>query len=148
MLLWSHYGNQHYGVVVGFDGNHKWFHQKATPQDELRHLVRVSYLQNAHPRTISQLNGVDLLYTKSSEWSYEREWRIIRALKDGTEVSPGKHCFDVPTDMIHLIIFGCRTDPAFEAEIRLLVSSNPSLSHVRYKRATLSSTGSIELLDA
>lgn len=77
-IMWTHYASQHYGVVVEFDEYHTWFDQKTTPTDDLRHLVRVSYVENPHPRTWRQVNGTDMLYTKTAGWAYEREWRIIR----------------------------------------------------------------------
>jgi Protein of unknown function (DUF2971) len=146
-LMWSHYASQHFGVVVEFDENHPWFNQKTTPSDDMRHLVQVSYVQHPHPRTWRQVNGTDLLYTKNAEWAYEREWRIIRPLKDGTEVSSSKFCFDVPATAVRSIIFGCRTRPVLEAEIRATVAANPALTHVCFKRAKLGG-GKIEVVDA
>ncbi len=147
-LMWSHYAGQHYGTVVEFDEDHPWFNQKIAPTDEFRHLVQVSYVQNPHPRTWTQLAGPDVLYTKNAEWAYEREWRIIRPLKDGTEVSPGRFCFDVPANAVRSITFGCRTLPTLEQEIRSLVSANPSLNHVSFKRIRLVGGGKIEVVDA
>ena len=147
-LMWSHYGSQHHGVVVEFDENDPWFDQKLAPVDELRHLVKVAYVENPHPRTFRQLNGADLLYSKNAVWAYEREWRIIRPLKDGTEVSPNKFCFDVPASAVRSIIFGCRTTPTLEADIRAAVVANPALTHVCFKRGTLRGGGKIELIDA
>jgi hypothetical protein len=89
-----------------------------------------------------------VLYTKNAEWAYEREWRIIRPVKDGTEVSPGKFCFDLPADAVRSIIFGCRTTSALEAEIRAAVAANPALSHVSFKRAKLLGGGKIEVVGA
>ena len=146
-LMWSHYASQHYGVVVVFDENNAWFNQKVTPSDDLRHLVQVTYVQNPHPRTWRQLNGPDVLYTKNAVWAYEREWRIIRPLKDGVEVSPGKFCFDVPANAVHGIILGCRVSSALEQEIRL-VATNPSLSHISFKRIRLVGGGKIEVAAA
>jgi len=148
LLMWSHYAGQHYGIAVEFEENHAWFHQKLAPPDDFRHLVRVSYVHNPHPRTLKQLDGPGVFYTKNADWSYEREWRIIRPLKDGTEVSPGKFCFDVPADAIRSITFGCRTTSALEQEIRGLVATNPTLNHVRFKRAKLAGGGKIEIVDA
>src|ERR1700687_842808 len=91
--------------------------------------------------------GPDMLYTKNAEWVYEREWRIIRPLKDGTEVSPGKFCFDVPANAVRSIIFGCRTTPVVEAEIRAALAANPALGHVCFKRAKLAG-GKIEIVAA
>jgi hypothetical protein len=147
ILMWSHYASEHFGIAVEFDDNHPWFSQRVSPSDDLRQLVQVSYVQNPHPRTWKQLNA-DVLYTKRAEWAYEREWRIIRPLQDGTEVSPGKFCFDVPPDAVRSITFGCRTTLAVEQEIRRYVATNPSLSHVCFKRVMLTADGKIEVEDA
>jgi hypothetical protein len=93
------------------------------------------------------VNRTDMLYTKTAEWTYEREWRIIRPLKDGTEVSPGIFCFDVPAEVVRSITFGCRTMPALEAGIRAAIGANPALGHVRFRRAKLGGD-EIESLDA
>jgi hypothetical protein len=146
-LMWSHYASQHFGVVVEFGEHHPWFNERTTLSDDLRHLVQVSYVQNPHPRTWRQVRGPDMLYTKNAEWAYEREWRIIRPLQDGTEVSSGKFCFDVPANAVRSIIFGCRTTPVLEAEIRAAVAANPALCHVGFKRAKLAG-GKIEIVDA
>jgi hypothetical protein len=146
-LMWSHYASQHFGIVVEFDKNHPWFNAKTTPSDDLRHLVQVSYVQNPHPRTWKQVKGPDMLYTKNAEWAYEREWRIIRPLQDGTEVSSGKFCFDVPANAVLSITFGCRTTPVLEAELRAAVTADPGLSHVCFKRAKLAG-GKIDIVDA
>jgi DUF2971 family protein len=148
ILMWSHYASQHRGIVVELDENHPWFHQKKTPADDLRHLVQVSYVQNPHPRTWNDLDGIVLLYTKTAEWAYEREWRIIRPLKEGMEVSPGKFCFDVPPDAVRSIIFGCRMTPALEQQIRISIAQNPQLGHICFKRAKQADSGRIEIVNA
>jgi len=147
-LMWSHYASQHTGVVVEFDEKHPWFSQKIADADDFRHLEKVSYVENPMPRTWKQLKAAEVLYTKSSQWSYEREWRIIRPLKDGTEMSPGKVCFDVPPEAVRSITFGCRTTPDLEKQIRDLVAANPKLKHVLFKRAKLAVGGKIEIVDA
>jgi hypothetical protein len=147
-LMWSHYAEQHYGAVVEFDENHPWFNQKVSAVDELRHLVRVAYIQSPHPCTWKELNGLDVLYTKNAEWAYEREWRIIRPLSDGVEISPGKFCFDVPAESIRSIVFGYRTTPTLERRIRDLVSANSDLGHVRFRRITLLAAGKLKIVDA
>ena len=146
ILMWSHYASQHFGIVVEFDEKHPWFNQRTIPSDDLRHLVKVTYVQNPKPRTWKQVNGTDMLYTKNAQWAYEREWRIIRPLKDGTEIKSGIFCFDVPAEAVRSIIFGCRTKPALEAEIRAAVAGNPTLGHVRFRRAKLGGD-EIELVD-
>jgi hypothetical protein len=148
VLMWSHYASQHFGIVVEFDEKHPWFDRKITPSDDIRQLVRVSYVQNPHPRTWKQLDGTDMLYTKDAQWSYEREWRIIRPSKDGAVIAPGVVCFDVPPEVVRSVIFGSRTTAALEKEVRTLVAANPGLSHVLFKRAKLSGDRKIEIIDA
>jgi len=147
-LMWSHYAEAHNGIVVELDEEHRWFDQKVTPFDDMRHRVQVCYVQNPHPLTLKQLSGSNVLYTKNSEWAYEREWRIIRPLKDGIEVRPGIFCFDVPPDSIRSIVFGWRTAPNVEEEIRGAIAANPNLQHLRSRRARLIPGGKIEIVDA
>jgi len=135
-------------VAVEFDEKHPWFDQKIAPSDDIRHLVQVSYVQNPHPKTWRQVNGTDMLYTKDAQWSYEREWRIIRPVKDGAEIAPGITCFDVPPEAIRSVTFGSRTAATLEKEIRSLVSANATLKHVTFKRAKLSGASKIEIVDA
>jgi hypothetical protein len=148
VVMWSHYASQHFGIVVEFDEKHPWFDPRTIATDDLRHLVKVSYVQDPHPRTWKQVTGTDMLYTKTAQWDYENEWRLIRPLKDGTEVSPGIFCFDVPAGAIRSIIFGCRTTPALEQKIRDFVAANPALSHIQFRRAILAGGGKIEIGDA
>ena len=147
MLMWSHYASQHTGVVVEFDEKHPWFDQRRSPVDEFRHIVQVTYVKNPQPRKWGQLNGADWLYTKNAECAYEREWRIIRPLKDGEEVSPGIYCFDVPPAAVRSVIFGCRTTPALQEEIRGSFGANLALGHIRFMRSKLGAR-KIEVADA
>jgi len=134
VLMWSHYASQHLGLVVEFDEKHPWFDHRGSSSDDIRHLVQVSYVQNPKPKTWKRVSGTDMLYTKAAEWSYEREWRIIR--------------FDVPPEAVRRMIFGARTTQALEKEIRALVAANPKLKHVAFKRARLLGSGKLEIVDA
>lgn len=146
--MWAHYGGRHFGVVVEFDERNRWFDQRTTSTDDIRHLKQVVYVANPAPRTWKQITAIDMLYTKGAEWGYEKEWRIIRPLKDCTEVSPGIFCVDVPPEAIRSVIFGCRTSKAVEDEVRAAVAANVNLRHVAYKRAKLGPGGKIEIEDA
>jgi Protein of unknown function (DUF2971) len=146
VLMWSHYASQSFGVAVELDEGHPWFDQRTSSSDDIRHLVHVSYVQDPHPRTWKQISGTDMLYTKNSDWSYEREWRIIRPLKDGTDVGGGVVCFDVAPNAIRSFVFGSRTTAALEQEIRASAASNAALSHVSFRRARLVGGGKIEIV--
>jgi DUF2971 family protein len=146
VLMWAHYASQLFGMVVEFEESHPWFDQRTSPSDDIRHLLRVCYVQNPHPRTWKQIGGADMLYSKTAEWAYEREWRMIRPLQGGLEVSPGIICFDVPADAIRNIIFGARTTQELENKIRASIGANPRLSHVSFGRTKLTGDQRIEII--
>jgi hypothetical protein len=146
-VMWSHYASQHYGIVVEFDETHPWFNQKLTPVDDLRHLVQVSYVCNPRPRTWTQTTGIDVLYTKDASWSYEREWRLIRPLKDAIEVSPGVFCIDVPAEVVCSVTLGCRIRSSLEQEVRDLVSRNSALAHVAITRIRLLGDRQLDIVE-
>ena len=81
VLLWSHYAQQHRGLCLGFNANLAPF----------RNAQKVQYSQN-YP-TIN-LQGIDSytpvnicspVLTKSSAWSYEKEYRLVVTEEEGLE---------------------------------------------------------------
>lgn len=78
-LMWSHYGDQHRGVCVGY----------SVPSDVLDDLHRVQYggaRLVAASRVLAMIDGdkearrqVDeaVLLRKAKSWRYEQEWRLI-----------------------------------------------------------------------
>jgi hypothetical protein len=79
-LLWSHYGDQHHGLCVGYDLN-----REPKPR-----LYKVIYCINRiiHTSTITkaiieknhqyqEMLDRDVLLRKALPWSYEEEWRLL-----------------------------------------------------------------------
>ena len=105
MLMWSHYADQHKGFALVFDKESLELSDPYTLEDEVIKkkplLMRVSYVDNqvdltddieAHLKnhsiraesglvppedTLTQAKLRLMLTEKSTEWSYEKEWRII-----------------------------------------------------------------------
>ncbi|EJL24716.1 Protein of unknown function (DUF2971) [Caulobacter sp. AP07] len=86
-LMWSHYGDQHRGLCVGY----------SIPDDSVEQLRRVEYgggrliaasqvAAMVLDRDAAAARAVDdaVLLRKAREWRYEREWRLIgpRGLRD------------------------------------------------------------------
>jgi len=105
-LLWSHYGDQHRGICIGYTLDRK-------PAPELKQVryggdrtVATKLLEQAllqkMPGAIAQLDA-DVLLRKAPEWSYEKEWRLIS--KAGLQESPLK---------LTEITFGYRCSPAVQ----------------------------------
>jgi hypothetical protein len=69
--MWSHYADYHRGICLEFDG-----HGLLT-----QHALKVNY---SHDRPLilrgdsNELKLDKALLTKSSHWSYEKEWRLIQ----------------------------------------------------------------------
>lgn len=102
-LMWSHYGDQHRGLCLGF----------SETKDQTANLLRVNYNGNRLVRAsdvLKMVNGdaaaqerVDsaVLATKAQAWEYEREWRLIgrRGLRNSplelSEITFGLRCGDV-----------------------------------------------------
>lgn len=144
LLMWSHYGASHAGFVLAFDAHHPYFHENNGPNDEFRRLRRVVYREARPSATLAGLNGVDMFLVKSGHWSYEREWRIFRALSDAEVPIPGEpfdvHLFRIPPNVLQAVILGARASPQTAKSIVSALRANSLLSHVRLKRAKADSS--------
>jgi hypothetical protein len=92
------------------------------------------------------------LYTKTIEWEFEREWRIIRNFAEAREKTGldryGKRVwlFEVPPSAIQSVILGYRTTREDEKALRESVSENADLRHVAFRRAVRNVDGKIEVV--
>lgn len=153
-LMWSHYANGHRGIALVFDANSGLF---ATAQ-------RVQY-QEAPP-IINRLHddGDTLLtkavLTKSSEWRYEHEWRVL-ARSTGDDLSPeidqlpndvrafleGQHGsghYQIPATAVKAVILGAKCSADDEAWIRATTALTGTAISIR--RASFS-FGSITIAE-
>lgn len=136
LLMWSHYAGGHTGFVVGFDATHTHFDERRAPMDEMRHLRRVEYRQERPSGPLTGFGGIDMFLVKSVHWSYEREWRIMRALQDasrtvdlGAGVLP-VHLFQFPPKAVSEVILGARMESSVRLEILELLRAD-RYAHVR-----------------
>jgi hypothetical protein len=112
--MWSHYASNHEGICFGFDfqvaGQFLFGHWVRYAQDfpVLNYIETVANGLDYRPITIGAL------YTKSDQWSYEREWRV--------KSTPGVKVY--PPGALTEITFGCRTSPQTIREVRKVVDQN------------------------
>jgi Protein of unknown function (DUF2971) len=105
ILMWSHYADSHQGFVIGFDSENKFF----TPSEgkAIDGLRDVKYSRKGS-RPIFPPNGLDSLnpdemrewnehifFTKSEDWAYEQEMRILALLLTADHKIPGKDGWDI-----------------------------------------------------
>tara|TARA_Y100001934_G_scaffold283479_1_gene403619 strand:- start:16012 stop:16911 length:900 start_codon:yes stop_codon:yes gene_type:complete len=83
LLMWSHYADQHRGMVVEYDLHHEFFTKL---NGESERLARVFYRKqrskDLYPDSISAelVDLYGILFEKSDEWIYEKEFRVSRKL--------------------------------------------------------------------
>ena len=150
-LLWSHYGDSHRGVCLGFDtdliqgkglGTRGAIKYQSRPQYESillslaqelgefcrpwdKHDFPAEQGDRFYSHQISELVRGNLL-VKSEKWKYEEEYRIIRS-------EPGLQAF--APEALRFVIFGTKTTEANERTIRSIIGA-PHYAHVKIRRAS------------
>ena len=132
ILMWGHYADSHNGFCIEYARTQKnLLGEKAEP---------VVYKENIPSLTLEDVTsdgtGIDKLWlTKSTHWSYEKEWRLI-------EPEGGKS-FQFPCD-IKSIIFGLKMPEKNKYTIRNILKNEKTV----FKQATLhKSMFSVEIVD-
>lgn len=129
-LMWSHYAESHQGVCLGFDSS-------AAPFNISLPVRYSEFRPKADPTTQTRSEMLDnSLFTKSKDWGYEREWRIL--LQDGFGMRK------LPAPALRQVVLGARMKNSTMREVLAWIRS---LTHpvVVYRAATSSSTFSLEL---
>jgi len=129
LLMWGHYTDNHEGFVIGFDQNHPFFSVRLGPEDEFGFLRQVNYCRNRPRVTMANTTSAEWFETKSDEWAYEKEWRMLRVLEDAEsrlEGVPHPIClFSFPADAVVEIIAGLRCSLELRDRLRILSKSYP-----------------------
>jgi hypothetical protein len=125
ILMWSHYADCHAGVCLVYDTTGSFFAQ-AQPVRYQR--TRPSVNPVVHTTDEMLHNAI---FTKSEEWAYEKEWRILH-------YQQGKGERQAPTSSLKAIILGINVS----GSDRQLVQAwaNASAAKPRVFRAFLSDT--------
>jgi hypothetical protein len=141
VLMWSHYSCGHAGFALGFDTRHPYFNARLSEVDEFRHLRRVEYRNERPNAPMSSLSGVEMFLVKSTDWAYEKEWRIMRPLADSETFADAQplpaHLFRYPIDAIKEIIFGAKMLPSIRSALLEVLAAQPALQHVVLKQASI-----------
>jgi hypothetical protein len=109
LVMWAHYAGNHRGFVVQFDEKHPFFAPSEFDGQSLG-LTMVEYSPERPVVSYSTLNSPHLYYRKSCEWSYEREWRLIKPLPSSSTVIAREefpvHLYEVPHEAVKGVILG------------------------------------------
>lgn len=112
LLMWSHYADQHRGIVIGVRAGHTFFQPgNGIGIDGLKGVTYTSArpeIELGKPLDMPNVNDA-LFFTKSPEWSYEEEIRVIRDGRLAGDLTNTRGITSFPPDLISEIIIGAKT---------------------------------------
>lgn len=138
ILMWSHYAADHRGICIGFDAD-KDFYRLAAQVSYEEEMPICDFLKREQEGGAESVLKSALL-TKSKDWSYEKEWRVLKnerppeeigaivaeAIENGydgvtrrslaDQYGPGLYPFD-PSVVVEIIL-GLRIEPDYEQKVR------------------------------
>jgi hypothetical protein len=132
-LLWSHYANAHEGFCLEFDAS----------TDIFGGAFRVAYQDEYPSLDIADDDDWALLkasiLTKSSDWSYEEEYRLVSAEPGNDELlSVSNKKFVFPPNLLTAVIFGAQMEAKDRKQ--LIKWADQGETSPTYREATLSAT--------
>lgn len=127
-LMWSHYCNQHKGIVIGFDVTKGLLLAKPNREnpDAFCDVGPIDYQLERYRFPGRTTGRFDFMFVKDSCWEYEQEWRIIRSLKMlrlATDDIEDIYVVDFPAEAVVRIIEGLFTPAADLKELSSILSS-------------------------
>ena len=139
MHMWTHYAKAHTGFAVEFDETNKFFNQRVGDKDEFRHLRKVEYFDKLPTyASFSEMDGHKIFCTKGSDYTLEKEWRMLLPL---CEPSPTSSILDelveFPEDAITAVIFGLKADDDFIESVSQHLYSNQKYAHVKRRKIVM-----------
>lgn len=126
-LMWSHYTASHTGFCVGFKREHEFFLEMKENKSSLLPVKYSDTRTSIKNERFNTLESMAVLLTKSSDWSYEQEERMITTLdeaKTTIDASPYNiSLFEVPHDSIAELIIGIKSDEKIKKAARTIAKS-------------------------
>lgn len=131
-LMWAHYTNSHKGFCVGFNPNDNFFHDYLSTDRKKSKTIKNVVYSNQRVKIPMEIDKPKLEFepfiTKSNDWKYEEEVRIISTLnlsdKKIKNSSVDIHLFKVPHRAITEIIVGANIEKNNENEIKEFCGKN------------------------
>jgi hypothetical protein len=124
-LMWAHYCVSHTGFCVGFDRTHPFF-QGTDPSTALRDVI---YAANRIQVPLEREVTIDfnVMFTKSTNWAYEEEERLLALLSHAKTVIDrppfGVHLFEVPREAVVEVIVGAKATSDLARRVAAFCSS-------------------------
>jgi hypothetical protein len=111
-LMWAHYTNSHKGICIGFDSSDPFFSSYRQIADVEKIFMPVAYEENRIKIPLEKGIKIDfkVVLSKSKDWEYEQEERLLVMLRNSDKVIPNKpfdiHLYKIPHNLVKEIIIG------------------------------------------
>jgi Protein of unknown function (DUF2971) len=120
--MWAHYADSGKGFVVAFDTENEWFTLRKT--GEKSRLQKVTYFDGKVEEPLENVPAA--LISKTSEWEYEREWRLyIREQQVDVTIATTDdpiYLLSFPAKAVQRIIVGEKASAQLVERIRLTIA--------------------------
>ena len=119
LLMWAHYADEHKGAVIKL----KCLHKEDTLLCAAEKVQYSAIMQNPRLDELivdfdidSSANKIfkDCIYTKSRDWQYEQEWRVVLPTQDS---SSGHTFINLREEELDSIYLGCKMAESDKQEI-------------------------------
>ena len=131
ILLWSHYGDKHRGVVITFKNAFEYFENNILKVEYSDLRIKIPFLDFILPdkENIVHKNWErNILITKSDCWKYEKEWRLIKTKENCLEEN-GMSFYPIVKECISSITLGCCISEENKRTLKEYMN-NHSLGHI------------------
>jgi hypothetical protein len=125
-VLWSHYGDSHRGIALGFNFLDS---EKIKPIQYSKEKPKIS-IYDIDTSIDTALTRSNVLFTKATSWKYEREFRKLIRLADCTP-SSGLYFYKFPKQSLKSIVLGDRCKISKNYIYNLLKHKNYTEANVR-----------------
>jgi len=139
LLMWAHYAEEHKGFAVGLSQKLSAIkpHKIVFPFRSMIYEKEFTKFELGNPGNVKMAEKV--FTTKSEEWAYEKEARIIY-LCQPHENDLTKIKLEFAPEAVKEIIFGARMEDGLKKQMRDFCQNREDLRHVKFFQAEVSRT--------
>lgn len=144
-LMWSHYADSHRGAMVVFDSKSTSLTGRAKPKGRMGMLNDVTYTAvrpTISYRTVTDINLFQAYtLTKSIDWEYERECRLILELTEADSIAKGDatdvYLLSIQPSAVRSIVFGCNVDLQLRDGLVDSMRKNRDTEHLSFYQSSI-----------
>lgn len=102
---------------------------------------KIKYSDKRPMLSLSEIESFDTFLTKSLDWEYEQEWRMLMPLSMANQVIKAAptniHLFEFPRRIVKAVILGSRANESLKRRIADILKSSKEYDHVHVRHAQI-----------